>query len=477
MFGKNGTNLSVAKADAGKFNLILTIAEYIKGLAQNFFQSDYKINRLAIYRGDFKFNDFSISEKFSTSVNPLYFLADSINKNQKRVNVSLKSGIQPYGNISVNLSINPKDKGDYDMQYHLQKVAASMFNAYLITYTSFPLDRGIIEFNGQWSVRNGIIQSVNHLLIIDPRVSRRLRNKDKKWLPLPLIMSLIRERGNVIDYEIPITGNLKNPKFHLHDVLVDLIENIFVKPPTGPYRMQVNNLEAEIEKSLSLKWEMRQSSLLPVQEKFVDKMVDFLKNNPDASISVYPFEYEEKEKEYIQFFEAKKKYFLSSENKNDLVLSEADSLVVDKMSVKDTVFVNYINKKVRDTMLFTIQEKCKSFIGSALINSSFQRLTKEREDAFMLRFKKNAVENRVKIFTGHNDIPYNGFSFYKISYKGEFPGDLIKAYRKMKELNNEAPREKYKKERKQNKSVVIFSRTQKCVNHVTYINSCVTLLG
>ena len=47
---------------------------------------------------------------------------------------------------------------------------------------------------------------------------------------MPLIMTFIRERGNVIDYEIPITGNLKDPKFHLSDVIFDLLGNIFVKP-------------------------------------------------------------------------------------------------------------------------------------------------------------------------------------------------------------------------------------------------------
>jgi len=114
-----------------------------------------------------------------------------------------------------------------------------MFNPYLISYTSFPLDRGTLELNGTWNVRNDQIESANHLLIIDPRVTKRLRKKDAKWIPMPLIMALIRERGNVIDYEIPITGSLKNPKFHLHDVLVDLIENIFVKPATTPYRMEV----------------------------------------------------------------------------------------------------------------------------------------------------------------------------------------------------------------------------------------------
>ncbi len=239
MFGKHGANISAAKADPARFNLILQIADYVKVLAKNFFKSDYKINRLAIYNGSFKFNDYSLTEKFSIEANPLDVVADSVNKNRKRVEVSFKSGVQPYGHIAVNLSINPKDSGDFDMQYHLQGLPASLFNPYLITYTSFPLDRGTIELNGNWNVRNGMIKSDNHLLVIDPRITTWLRNKPTKWIPAPLIMFFIRERGNVIDYEIPITGNLKNPKFHLQDVILDLLGNIFTKPPSTPYRMQV----------------------------------------------------------------------------------------------------------------------------------------------------------------------------------------------------------------------------------------------
>ena len=150
MFGKIDAGNSATHAARSRFNLILMIGNYVKALARNFFQSDYKINKLAIYNGCFKFNDYSLTEKFSVEANPLYAIADSVNKNGKRVEVSFKSGIQPYGNIMVNLSINPKDSGDFDMQYHLQKLPTSVFNPYLITYTSFSLNRGTIELNGTW---------------------------------------------------------------------------------------------------------------------------------------------------------------------------------------------------------------------------------------------------------------------------------------------------------------------------------------
>ncbi len=243
-----------------------------------------------------------------------------------------------------------------------------MFNPYVISATSFPLDRGTLEFKGTWNVRNGIIKSINHLVIIDPRLSKRIRNKDTKWIPAPMIMAFIRERGNVIDYQIPITGNLKNPDFHVSDVIFDLLGNIFIKPPSTPYIFEVKNAEAEIEKALTLKWTTRQNSLLPEQEKFIDNMAEFLSKNPDASITVYPQYFALKEKEYILFFEAKKKYFLATNNKNSHSLSAEDSVSVDKMSVKDSLFVHYLNRHLKDSLVFTIQEKCTCIIDSTVIN-------------------------------------------------------------------------------------------------------------
>jgi len=454
MFGTKGSKIAAANADNTKFNLVIEIARYVKKLSKNFFQSNYKINHFAIDKADLKFNDYSPSEEFSVALTPLTIVADSIGKNNKRANISLRSGLDPYGDVSLDLSINPNDSSDFDMNYHFQKLSAAMFNPYTITYTSFPLDRGSIEMNGTWRVRNGIILSNNHLLIIDPRTTKRIRNKDTKWIPMPLILSFVRERGNVIDYEIPITGNLKDPKFHLHDVISHLLANIFVKPATTPYRIVLKNIETEIEKSLTVKWEMRSNSLLPSQQKFIEKMAAFLKENPGANITVSPELYETREKEQALFFEAKKKYFLVTNNKNANAFSVADSMIVDKLSVKDSLFIHFLNRQIKNGMLFTVQDKCSKLIDAVTIHNKIKDLNIERESTFMSYFRKQGVENQIHMRTVRNVIPFNGFSFYEISYKGEFPRSLIKAYHKLNELNEQMPRKKFEKERKENKSTL-----------------------
>lgn len=448
MFGKKGENIKQAKQDPTKFNLILEIANYVKLVTKNFFRSYYQVNKLAVYNADINYNDFTLNEQFSIGVHPLNIQADTIDKNNARVKIYIKSGIEPYGNAALNLSINPKDSSDFDIQYNFQKIPITIFNPYTIAYTSFPLDRGTVEFNGKWHVINGNIDSDNHIVVIDPRVSKRIRKKDMKWAPLPLIMAFVRERGNVIDYQIPIKGSLKDPNFHLRDVLFDLIKNIFVKPVTIPYGIAVKNVENDIEKLLTLKWEINKSKPLSDEEKFIEKMANFLKNTPDASITIKPQSYALKEKEYILFYEAKKKYYLDVNNKNAKTFTEDDSLAVDKLSVKDSSFVRYLNNKTKGMMLFTVQDKCKKIIDSDKVLNRYNQLIKERANVLLSYFKAKEVENRVKIVESKNVVPFNGYSFYEIIYNGEYPKPLLAAYRKLEHFDNQAPRKKFKDERR-----------------------------
>jgi len=447
IFGINGSNISNVNADPTRFNLILEIAKYIQLVSEDFLKSDYKINRLAINEANIEFNDYSLNEKFSTALNPLTITADTVDKAHKRAYVNLKGGFKPYGDISASVSLDPKNVGNFDLTYKLEKLPSAMFNPYLVTYTSFPLDRGTLELYGKWSVNNKSINSDNHLLVMDPRVAKRIKKKDTKWEPVPLIMAFVRDRGNVIDYDIPITGNTDNPNFHLHDVLMKILQNMIVKPATTPYRFEVKDVEQTIEKSQKLQWQMRQIELTKRQEKFVGNIIKFLQNNPGANISVYPIEYALKEKENILFYEAKKKYYMLANSIKANEYTGKDSEYVDKMSSKNAAFVKFINRRIRDTMMFTLQQKCNAFLGESFVNARFARLVKDREKAFLAVMKEKGVGGQVKMHPGENTIPYNGFSYYKISYNGDIPPKLAKAYQELDEFNEEAPRDEYMKER------------------------------
>lgn len=443
MFGKKGSKLKNAKANTEKFNLIIELSKYLRTIFKNFLRSDYKVENLSVKSGNFVFNDYSLDEKFSIALNPLNLDADSVDNTKRKVKVILQSGLKPYGSLNITATMNPKKKDDFNVSYKFQKIPATIFNPYLLKFTSFPLDRGTIELSGNWNLENDILQSTNHFIAIDPRLADKVKKDGDKWLPMPLIMAFVRERGNVIDYNIPINGYIKNPRFKLGDVILDLLKNILIKPPTTGYGFEVRNTESEVEKHLTLKWKMRQINLEKEQDKFLVKMGKFLKENPEANISIQPKIYTEKEKEYILFFEAKKKYFLSNDGKKGNSLSEDDSLAIEKMSIKDSTFIRYLNRAIKDTMIFTVQEKCYLLVGRSKVNTIYKNLGIQRKEKVLFYFKENETDKQVHFREEDQVVPRNGFSFYKIEYKGEMPESFKEAFDKLNEIDSEPPRKKY----------------------------------
>jgi hypothetical protein len=251
-------------------------------------------------------------------------------------------------------------------------------------------------------------------------------------------MAFVREPGDVINYKIPITGNLKDPKFRLYDVLFDFLKNIFIKPPTIPYALDVRNTEKNIEGSLELTWQTHQTVPNKHQEKFLKRLAGFLEENKEASIEVYAQQYAEKEKEHILFYETKKKYYLQTHHKTEKEFDHNDSLTVEKMSVKKIghALVKDMRKMTRDTTMFTIHDKCYHYLGNNRVNKKYSALVKARENAFRSYFKDKNMAARISFHRARNPIPYNGFSSFHIKYKGDMPRSLERAYAQMHDINH-----------------------------------------
>lgn len=409
----------------------------------NLIGTDYYIWSFVLNEARIELNDYSIAEKFTIALDPLNITADSIDKQNKRVKVVSDGRLQPYGRFAATLSMNPEDEENFDFAYEFRDVSAPMFNPYILTYTSYQLDRGTVEMHGEWHVNNARINSLNHFLVINPDNTKRVRGKDTKWIPMPLILSFVRERGSVIDYQIPVEGNLKDPDFKIMDIISDLLRNILVKPPTTPYRMEVSNVENKVEKILTVRWKMRQYEIDDDQEKFMENVAEFLEKNPEAHLVVQPIFHVEKEKENILLFQAKKKYFFLSREEDVKALSEDDSLKVEKLSSQDPAFLGFLDKSLKNSEILTLQEKCRRFLGREIVERKYEQLVELRRKAFLDFFVENETSKRIDLQEIQNKVPYNWFSFYQIDYKGDIPESLEEALDKLYEINSEPPRREF----------------------------------
>ncbi len=448
------------KVNSEEFNLVITIGNYIRDLSMNFLKSNYRVNKLLIENGNLKFNDYSINEKFSIGIEPLTVEADSVNKKNKVVKIDFKSGIKPFGSSVVSLEINPRDSSDFRLHYAIDHLPISLFNPYFVSYTSYPFDRGTLSLNGNWNVNNGKIVSNNHLLLIDPRISKRIKRNSVSKIPLPIIMAFIKERGNVIDYEIPITGNLNTPSYDFWDVIFDLIGNVFIKPATTPYRIKVRNAESEIENSMSIKWALTVTEINKSEKKFIRHLSHFLKDNPSIKIRIRPMIYTDKENEYLLLYKAKKMFYLSNKQMTKDLFSESDSFTVDKINSKDSLFVQYLKSHIHKKKIHTVQEMCSLLISPQVLQSDFSKMNRRRKKVFLEQFQQDEVMNQIEFLNDKSVIPYNGYSYYEIDFKGELPLTLVEAYKHIRNVDDEKPRINYLKDRISIKKILKVNKSK-----------------
>ena len=122
-----------------------------------------------------------------------------------------------------------------------------------------------------------------------------------------------------------------------------------------------------------------------------------------------------------------------------------DSLALAEVSLKK--IANYLVKDLttitRDTTMFTIQDKCKYFLGDNTVDLSYQKLLDSREKSLRSLLIGEGIESQVKIHAGKNVIPYDGSSCFRIHYNGVMPKSLRDSYTKLYDLNNGLRRRKY----------------------------------
>ena len=442
-----GGKLAQVSADSTQFNLIIELARYIQKMGEHILEAEYKVNRLSVSKGHFIFNDYTLPSKFSVATDSLSLTGTGINKSKPKVNLHLQTGLIPNGNIDIDLTLYPHALKDFDATYHLEKVPMVVFNPYLVSATSYPMERGSLELKGQWNVRNGQIQSQNNLLMLDPRVSDRVKNRQTPWIPVPLILAFVRERGNVMSYSIPIKGNLNAPGFSIWDPVFDALKNMIIKPPTVPYGLLVTHVENKLEQWINLKWETHSARLRPNSERSMKQLSQFLKDNPNARIAIQPEIFEDLEKETIAIYEAKKAFFLLHHPKARRNFSESDSLSVEKTEIDSKDFQNYLTDRITDPLLFTTQHKSLNVLGEDRVNREYAQLSRNRRRTFLSWFQEGNQTARIRFSPDTKQQPFNGISLYKIRYEGVRSEKLTALYERYQNLNDDLPRKKFQKKR------------------------------
>jgi hypothetical protein len=416
MIGAKGEKVSSAYSEHARENIVFQIVHYIAQVAEDIIHSDYRADELKITNAKALFEDYSLAQKFAVSVSPVNIIAEHVDTRAKRSEIKLHSKINPFGTMDISLNVNPLDFGDFNLGYSIAGIPVPLFNPYSITYTSYPFNDGIISMNGNWLVKDKKIISTNHILVQKAALATKVKKEDAKKLPVRVALFFVRDVDRQIDLSIPITGDLKNPKYHLRSVIIQAVKNLFIKPSLFPVK-QIQSTFSDDNKNYDIvEWPTMQAKMNLVHEAQLRKISRYLLFHPKSHITVVPCYYEEREKEALLFFEAKKRFYFSQTHQSRNLISKSDSASIDRMSVKNPAFIRFLHQESATDKDCSVQAKCYHVIGQAQAEADYKKLNTNRKLYLENFFKERNQSDRLTFGQTVKEIPASGFSHYRLYY-------------------------------------------------------------
>jgi len=418
-----GESSSSSPGTSSSINPFVMLANYVSTLGKEVVITNYRVKRFSITGGMADYYDHTLDEEFHLNLSEMFFDVQQLNSEKNRAVIDFSTSINKGGFMRADISVNPMDFMDFDLKYELKNVAVVDYNPYSVFNVAYPFTKGKVNYTGSITVKNHKITMDNKLFVEKIYAGKKVKNKTAMHLPVKLVLAILRDKNGNITLVVPVEGDLDNPKFNWWKVVGQVLKNLFTKAASEPASLLASATGGNEEDFKEIKFEYGQPSLTEKQMSHLKKLADMLIDKPELVMEMKQTLDPAKDLEYLTGFEAKKRFYSETRNKQFPrdSLTKEDLLAINTMSVTDTLFLAYLNKKlnITDPLVSTL-EKCTLLIGAETLKDLQKARMDKRNQSLgnYLTTKLNLPSSRFVISTNTDpaQVPEDKIPRYLFSY-------------------------------------------------------------
>jgi hypothetical protein len=225
------------------------------------FQAD--IRAIEMKQGGLAFFDRSVSPEFSTRLEPIDASISDVELDPENVtDFTVNGRLDGQSPFTISGKIRPLAFKDMTLtQVKFDNIEMPMFTPYFGKYLGYEIRKGKLHLDLGYQVDSLKLDGKNVVRLDQFYLGDTVKSDDAISLPLKLALALLRDRAGKIDLNVPVEGDMNNPKFRLGGVIFDAFVNLLKKLVTSPFSAL--------------------ASLVPGAEEL--SFVDFSPGSPDVS--------------------------------------------------------------------------------------------------------------------------------------------------------------------------------------------------
>jgi hypothetical protein len=200
---------------------------------------DVGIGRVELKRSRLRFADLSLTPRFITTIESLGGSITGLSsKAGARATVDLAGQVDAYAPATVKGELNPfRGAENTDIALTFRNVELNSLTPYSGKFAGYAIDRGKLNLDLRYEVKDNLLDGQNKVVLDQLTLGAKVDSPDALSLPLTLAIALLKDGNGVIDLDIPVYGDLNDPKFRLGGVIWKAVLSLLTKIVTAPFAL------------------------------------------------------------------------------------------------------------------------------------------------------------------------------------------------------------------------------------------------
>lgn len=248
------------------------------------------IGPVKIENASLAFEDKNLPIAFKTVISKLNGQISELDTTKaSKTKLKVNGVVDKYGTTKITGVVNPNDiKILTDVNMIFKNISMKNFTPYTSKFIGKELDSGKLDLNLNYNIQKSDLEAQNSIVITKIELGKDVKSDDAVSLPLGLAIALLEDSKGVIDLNIPVSGNVDDPKFEIGSVLWKAFTNLITKAITAPFSLLGAMFGFDADEIKSINFEFGKSEITPIQKETLDKITKILNKRPNLALKLVP---------------------------------------------------------------------------------------------------------------------------------------------------------------------------------------------
>jgi uncharacterized protein involved in outer membrane biogenesis len=319
-----------------------------------------KIDNLTLQGGAVNFSDNHIKPNYSVNLLEIGGRVSGLSSEETTAaDVDLRGKLENYAPLEITGRVNPLKQDLFvDLKADFKDMDLSSLTPYSGRYIGYTIEKGKLSLNLKYLIIKKKLDSQNNVFLDQFTLGDTVESPDATKLPVRLAIALLKDRQGRIDLDIPVSGEIDNPKFSIGRIIIKILLNLLVKAATSPFAL-LGALFGGGEDLGYVEFDYGSYDITADSAKKLDKLEKALHDRPNLKLDIEGFVDPEKDREgLIQYIFHKK---IKAQKLKELVKKGQPAVPVDEIKIETDEYPKYLKMAYKEEKF----PKPRNFIGFA----------------------------------------------------------------------------------------------------------------